>query len=280
MQRRRGSFRSTQGLTLHTLTWAPDEDVDARGVVVIAHGLGEHSDRYMPLAKSLTDRGLRVHAVDLPGHGRSAGRRGEVSSFEALVSDLHSFVDEVRGSAAGLHCGLIGHSMGGALAAAVAARYPGAVDALVLSAPYLRHGRPVSELQKRALRLLARVSPRLGVDRVETEALSRLPHEVEAYRSDPLVYHGRVNARTAVQLFEGFRTLEDASLITAPLLIIHGSDDRIAHPSASRELADSTSSRDVTLEIVSGGYHELLNDVDGERMRQRVSEWLEARLVD
>lgn len=277
VRRRSGSFRGRSGHTLHTLSWNPDER--PRGLVVLAHGYAEHAGRYEGLAAELAGRGMAVRALDFAGHGKSAGPRGDVEDLDGLVEDLGAFVSEARGLEPELRCGLMGHSMGGAVAALLMCRRPQLVDALVLSAPYLRHAEPVSQGRLRLVRRLARVLPRLGVERLDPRRLSRLPSEVEAYRTDPLVFHGKVNARTVLELFEGAKAIECAPKLEVPLLVLHGNEDCIADPSASGDLSRRAGSRDVTFELLGGGYHELLNDLEQERIRERIAEWLEARLL-
>jgi alpha-beta hydrolase superfamily lysophospholipase len=274
---RSDSFLSGRGDTLHTLAWSPAGD--PRGLVVLSHGYGEHAGRYQELAAALVGCGFAVRAIDHAGHGRSAGRRGHVESFEGLVSDLGAFVKSVRGERPELSCGLFGHSVGGAVAAALCAREPFAVDALALSAPYLGHADQVPDWRLRLVRLLDRVVPNLGVDKIDPALLSRLPAEVAAYRSDPLVFHGKVSAHTVLELFSGFETVARAKLITVPLLVIQGSEDRIADPAASRTLTERVSSTDVTFELVDGGFHEVLNDLGRERVLERILDWLQPRLT-
>ncbi|MEX2540405.1 MAG: lysophospholipase [Trueperaceae bacterium] len=275
---RSSTLRGGDGLTLHTLAWLPE--AEPVGLVVIAHGYAEHSARYERLADALSRNGFAVHAIDFAGHGRSAGRRGFVSSFQGLVADLAAFVHRVRAEHPHLRCGLFGHSAGGAVAAALCAKEPDIVDALLLSSPYLGHGEPVGEARLRLVRLLAGVFPRLGVGRVDASRLSRLPAQVQAYLSDPLVFRRKTSAHTVIQLFSGFDVVERAASITVPLLVIHGNEDRIADPGASRLLSQRVSSTDVTFELVAGGYHELLNDLGRERIVERVVDWFQPRLSD
>lgn len=275
--RRSGSIRGRGGLTLHTLSWIPD--ANPRGMVVLAHGYGEHAGRYGHLALALVEQDIAVHAVDFAAHGRSAGHRGDVNSFEGWVGDLGNFVREMRSQSPELKCGLFAHSFGGSVATALCSRDQDVVDALVLSAPYLAHGEGVSAWRLRLVRLLARSFPNLGLDRVDPNKISRLPAQVEAYRNDPLVFHGKVTARTVTQLFAGFGALNDANRISVPLLILHGSDDRIADPTASGALSRLVSSVDVTFELVADGYHELLNDLGRERVLARVVDWFRPRLT-
>ena len=276
-RRRSGSFKGADGTTLHTLAWNPEGA--SRALVVIAHGFGEHAGRYDELAGELTARGMAVRALDFAGHGKSGGRKGEVGDLGLLVDDLGSFIEAARRDQPRLRCGLVGHSVGGAVAALLLEHQQELVDALVLSAPYLRHGEPVPAGQLRLVRALARIFPRLGVDRVDASKLSRLPTEVEAYRSDPLVFHGKASARTVLELFRGSEAIERAEQLQVPLLLLHGSEDRIADPAASGEFSRRVGSTDVTFELVAGGMHELLNDLEQERIRERIGDWLEARLL-
>lgn len=277
MTRRSGSFRSSEGLTLHTLSWEPV--VTPRAQVVLSHGYAEHAGRYDVLAEALTKRDMAVYALDFPGHGRSAGRRGWVNSFAGQVTDLGAYVSALRADEPHLRCGLFGHSVGGAVAASLCAREPEIVDALALSAPYLRHGKPVTRWQLMGMGVLAKILPRLGVAGIDPDELSRIPAEVEAYRNDPLVFHGKTPAHVVHELFNGFDTIAAAHRITAPLLVIHGSEDRIADPSGSRELSDRVSSTDVEYELLPGGFHEALNDLEQGGIVEHVSEWLAARLI-
>jgi acylglycerol lipase len=272
-----GSATSAQGSPPHTLSWQPEGE--ARALVVLAHGYAEHAGRYDRLAVALAEQGLAVHALDFAGHGRSAGRRGHVRSFAGLVDDLAGFLHSLREAHPRLRCGLFGHSLGGAVSAALCAAEPEVVDALVLSSPYLRHGEQVSPVRLRLAGLLARAFPYVGLERIDVNRLSRLPAQVRAYVDDPLVFHGKAPAHTAMQLFAGFATLERADRITVPLLVLHGNEDRIADPRGSRELADKVSSPDVTYELVGGGYHELLNDLGRERIVERVVDWFLPRLA-
>ncbi|HEX7004193.1 MAG TPA: alpha/beta hydrolase [Trueperaceae bacterium] len=277
-RRRSGSFKGTGGTTLHTLSWNPEGA--PRALVVVAHGYGEHAGRYDELAIELSGRGMAVRALDFAGHGKSGGRKGEVGDLGLLVDDLGSYVESVRKELPELRCGLVGHSVGGAVSALLLERRPRLTDALVLSAPYLRHGEPVSPGRLRIVRALARYFPRLGVDRVDASKLSRLPTEIEAYRNDPLVFHGKASAGTVLELFRGSAAIEHAARLEVPLLLLHGSEDRIADPAASGELARRAGSTDVTFELVAGGMHELLNDLEQERIRERIGDWLEARLLE
>lgn len=271
-----GRTTTGDGLALSTYRWNPPGDAPAgRPTVLLAHGYAEHARRYAPLAGTLTRAGYPVVAVDHRGHGASEGPRADVAAFERYVDDFATFAREAR-PGAGRQVAL-GHSMGGAIAALYAARRPDGLDALVLSSPYLRNAVAVPSWLEGVARMLARLAPTAPVRRLDAGALSRLPKEVEAYRSDPLVHSGPVKARMARELLDGGRAaLAAASAIEVPVRIVHGGADRIADPAGAREMAERLGDR-AEATIYDGGYHELLNDRDRERVAADLVAWLERR---
>ena len=271
MEPERSIWTAPDGTELGQGIWRPDGTPRAR--LALIHGYAEHGGRYGRFGGAAVRRGFAVHALDLRGHGRSPGRRGDLGSVERTVGDVAAYVKQLPETAF-----LFGHSAGGAAAACAAAGFPD-LPGLVLSAPYLRNAEPVPAWLRGVARLLATVAPRMPVRSLDTEALSRIPDEVSAYRNDPLVYTGPVRAKTGTLLLDmGERALEAAPRIAAPVLVMHGGDDRVADPEASRELAQRIGRDDVRVEIVAGGYHELLNDLERDRVTSSMLDWLEERL--
>lgn len=271
-----GRSTAADGVALATYRWDPPADAPSgRPVVLLAHGYAEHAGRYAPLAGALTRAGYPVVAVDHRGHGGSEGPRADVPAFERYVDDFATFARDAR-PGTGPHVAL-GHSMGGAIAALYAARRPDGLDALVLSSPYLRNAVPVPPWLEGVARILARLVPSAPVRRLDIGALSRLPEEVEAYRVDPLVHSGPVKARMARELLDGGRAaLAAASTIEVPVRIVHGGADRIADPAGAREMAERLGDR-AEATVYGGGFHELLNDRDRERVAADLLAWLERR---
>lgn len=271
-----GGTTTSDGVALATYRWDPPAGAPAgRPTVLLAHGYAEHARRYAPLARALTRAGYPLLAVDHRGHGASEGPRADVAAFERYVDDFASFAEEAQPEPG--RRVVFGHSMGGAIAALYAARRPDGLDALVLSSPYLRNAVPVPPWLERVARVLARVAPTAPVRRLDADALSRLPEEVEAYRADPLIHSGPAKARMAREMLDGGRAaLEAASAIRAPARILHGGADRIADPAGAREIAGRIGDRAETT-IYDGGFHELLNDADRERVIADVVAWLERR---
>lgn len=263
-------WRAPDGEALFARSWRPDGS--PRAHVAIAQGYAEHSGRYADFAAALCLRGFAVHAFDWRGHGRSPGVAGDIASSKRVVEDVSAFVEGLPEPRF-----LFGHSAGGAAAALAAPRLAD-VAGVVLSSPYLVNAVAVPDVVLRIGRVAARLFPLLPVKSLDTEALSRDPEEIRAYRDDPHVYTGRVRARTGTVLLEmGASALERAGDIRTPVLVLHGAADRIADPEGSRRLFERLASSDKRLEIYPDGFHELLHDVEAERVTQDVARWLERR---
>ncbi len=260
-------------------TWEWKSAGPARAHVLIVHGYGEHGGRYAEFATALTEVGFHVYAFDHAGHGQSPGKRGYVDSFEALVKELAAQIDGMVAEAGGKPCFLFAHSMGGLIATRYLTRGCGGLRGAVISSPLLAVPEGVSPVLLRLAGFLGRWLPWLPVDRLDSASLSQLPEAVAAYDADPLVYHGPIRARTGAQLTAAIgETTARFSAITLPLLVLHGTDDRLAPISGSQQLVAEAGSEDVTSFFQEGGFHELLNDVEGERVVKRVVTWLEERV--
>jgi acylglycerol lipase len=272
---------SRDGLALPTRAWLPEDPAAERAAVVLVHGLGEHIGRYDALATRLATEGYAVHGYDQRGHGAAEGPRAQVDRFEQLVEDLSDVVARVRAAHPDRPLVLFGHSMGGVVALRAAQTGVVEPDALLLSSPALRVGGDVPGWLQAVLARVAGTFPDLPTKPVDVGALSRDPAVVDAYRSDPAVHHGPVKARMATELVRaGAAALADAGAGPggAPVLIVHGREDRIADPGASVELHRAMAGRGVRLELYDDGPHELFNDPLRERVLGDVLGWLEGRL--
>jgi alpha-beta hydrolase superfamily lysophospholipase len=244
-------------------------------VVVLAHGLSEHSGRYEHVAARMVEEGFALHALDHRGHGRSDGTRSLVELKKA-VADLDRLVDtaaELR-----LPLFLLGHSMGGLIAAEYAIRHQRKLTGLALSAPLaaLEAASPVTRL---AARVLSAVAPRLGVIEIDSAQISRDPEIVRAYDSDPLVYRGRLPARTVSELASAISSLpQRAAAITVPVLIMYGTGDQLAPPAGSLMLAAAVSSRDKTLKVYDGLFHEIFNERERDQVLDDLIAWCSAHV--
>ncbi len=275
MQEITGEFKSFDHLKLFERTWLPDEP--ATGTVVAVHGYSEHSGRHLDLARRLAGVGYAVRLFDLRGHGFSEGPRAFVRSFGDYLRDLQQFVERIQNEAPGAPLFLFGHSMGGLIAAQWALEHQSKLRGLILSAAALKVNDHMHPFLQRISGLVAAVAPRLPSIHLDETAISRRPEAVQAYRDDPLVYHGGMPARTGAELLRSTRQIARRfPELTLPLLIMHGSEDRLTDPEGSRRLYEMSRSTDKTLRLYPGLYHELSQEPEREQVMTDLVEWLQA----
>lgn len=271
------TFTASDGDNLAVQHWALPEELPLRGVVLLVHGLGEHAGRYERVAQRLNQWGFDVRGYDHFGHGESGGERGALTSDERLVDDLGEMVEAARTRTPdGLPLVLLGHSMGGLVAAKYVARHPSTVDALVLSSPAL--GTRIRGVQKLLLRTLPRIAPDLRVGNgLDTRWLSHDPEVERRYRADPLV-HDRISARLARFIAQGGpEVIAQAPAWKVPTLLMYAGDDRLVDPAGSRAFAAAAPSGVVTTRCFDGLFHEIFNEPDPQPVFDTLQGWLGAR---
>lgn len=280
------TVRTADGLDLALYRWPLTARSGSlpRATVALAHGLAEHAGRYESLAVRLDTAGIELVAVDLRGHGRSPGPRTWVKSIDDYLLDFEALL----GAAArpGTPLFPMGHSMGGTIAALYAverlARFTqrhGPVAGLILSSPALAPGRDVPRWMIAASRFMSRAWPHYPAMKIEPALLARDPAVVDANRNDPLVYHGSIPARTGAEILAAMTRIAGArETLRLPVLVFHGSDDKLTEPEGSREFARHVGSADCTLAIYEGSYHETMNDLDRSRVIDALIDWIAARL--
>ena len=256
--------------------WLPV--TEARGVVVLVHGFGEHSARYGHVGGRLATAGFAVYAADHRGHGRTEGRRANVERMALIVDDLGAFVRFAAARHPGLPVFMVGHSLGGLIALQYATGPDAALDGLVLSGPLVLVTVGSSVL-KRLAGVLSAAFPDLGVTGLDVDAISRDPEVLRAYQADPLVHHGKIPARTGAEILLTAEALPDRlPALRMPLLLLHGTEDRICVPAGSTMVHDTVSSPDKTLRRYNGLYHEIFNEPEQDEVLGDLVTWLEAHL--
>lgn len=277
----RATLRARDGTGLPLYAWhAPT--AAPRAAIALVHGLAEHAGRYAALAARLNAAGIDVYAIDLRGHGRADGRRAWVTRFDDYLDDTQALVDyaaaQCRARKTPLF--LMGHSMGGAIAALYAIeRAPGsgvAFAGLLLSSAALAPGRDVPHWMIAASRVMSAVWPRFPAMKIDAALLARDAAVVEANRADPLVHHGAIPARTGAELLEAMKRIEAGrAQLRMPVLIWHGTEDKLTEPEGSRAFGAHVGSPDRTLTLYEGSYHETLNDLDRERVIGAMMDWID-----
>jgi len=271
-------------LLLAHATWRPAPGVQPRAVVYLVHGYAEHSGRYAHVGSALAAAGFVVRALDLAGHGASEGDRGYVARVDAVCADIVQLASEVFAAEdAGLPRFILGHSMGGLLSLRVASGdYGGGAWAgAVLSAPLLQADPKTDTWLNRLLaRHLSAVWPQLPAAPLDVAGLCTDAAVVAAYRRDPLCYHGMIKVRTGAELLQAMAAARAAvPRLRTPVLVLHGTADRVCLPEGSRQLAADARSagRDVSLREYTGLFHELFNE-PGSTCLDDAIRWMLARL--
>ncbi|MGH3889696.1 MAG: lysophospholipase [Pseudonocardiaceae bacterium] len=265
------------GRSAYWQAWLPP--TQARAVVVIVHGLHEHSARYAHVGARLSGAGFAVYAADHRGHGRSDGRRANLERMALIVADLDLFVRFAAEHHTDLPVFMVGHSLGGLIALQYATEPATPLDGLVLSGP-LVEVTVGSALLKRLAGVLSALVPDLGVTALGAQGkISRDPEVVRCYREDPLVYLGKVKARTGAEILSTTLSLPARlSRLSVPLLILHGTDDLICAPAGSTMVHDRVSSPDKTVRRYQDLYHEVFNEPERDEVLTDLVHWLEQHL--
>lgn len=269
-------LRAADGTRLHAHVWtATGSAARPRATVLLVHGLGEHAGRYQHVAAWLTARGYAVVGYDHRGHGASEGPRGALREPQDLVSDLAAVVDVLRAHGVAPLV-LLGHSMGGLVAARFVAQAVRPVEALVLSSPALDPG--LSAVQQALLAVSHALAPNVAVPNgLDVQAICRDPAVVEAYRRDPLV-HDRVTPRLVRFIVEAGRYVQArAAAWSVPTLLMWAGQDRLVAPAGSARFAEAAPPQVVQSHCFAHMYHEILNEPDREQVLRVLEPWLAER---
>jgi alpha-beta hydrolase superfamily lysophospholipase len=227
-------------------------------VVLLAHGYGEHAGRYEHVAAALVAGGAALYAPDHTGHGRSGGERALVDDVEVLVADLDHVAGAARAAHPGLPVVLIGHSMGGLVAARYAQQHGEGLAGLVLSGPAVG--------ENPDLMALAGLDPIPEVP-IDPAALSRDPAVGEAYAADELVYHGGFARESLLGLGAAVAAIaEGPSLGALPTLWIHGEEDPIVPLVHTRAAMDHLGGSALTQKVYPGARHEIFNETNQDEV--------------
>jgi acylglycerol lipase len=271
------------GLQLPLYRWPAVGGLKAR--IALLHGLAEHAGRYAALAQRLNAAGVELLAVDLRGHGRAPGKRVWINRFDDYLLDAEALLGVAAqhdGTRRDVPLFLMGHSMGGAIAALYAverlASGGHALAGLILSSPALAPGRDVPQWMLKMSQVISRIWPGFPAMKIDAALLSRNAEIVEANRNDPLVHHGSIPARTGAEILLAMARIEgDRADLRLPLLVYHGTADKLTEPDGSRAFGKHAGSPDKTLTLYDASYHETMNDLDRDRVIGALIAWVLAR---
>jgi acylglycerol lipase len=279
MRHQEGFFKGVRDANTYYQRWLPEDP--ARAVLLIVHGLAEHSGRYMNLVDHFVPLGYAVYGIDHLGHGKSEGERVYVERFQDFTDELKIYFDMIRVWQPEKPIFLVGHSMGGLITSVYLLDHQDELAGAILSGPSVKVPENISQAIILVGKVFSALMPRFGLIQLEAEGVSRDPGVVEAYVNDPLVYTGKTTARLAAELLKAMqRVTAEAAMITLPILIVQGGADKLVDPEGARLLYDSARSPDKTLKVYEGLYHEVFNEPEHELVLKDVEGWLEAHLFD
>lgn len=277
MEHKEGRFSGHKKFSIYYQCWLPAREPEA--VLLVVHGMYEHSGRYTNLVNYFVPKGYAVYSLDHRGHGRSEGLRGYVERFSDYLDDLRTFFNMVRSEHGDTKTFLIGYSMGGTIATAYTVHHQHELAGLMLSGAGLKVGSSWSSVLVAIGRMLSPMLPKMGVIALVPSTISQDKDVVDAVLDDPLCYQGKIRARLGTELVKTIQKLpQQMTWLHLPILIMHGTADRICDPEGSQMLYELASSKDKTLKLYEGFYHEIFNEPEHEQVFADMEAWLAARI--
>ena len=268
------NFPSSDGLNLFSRAWI-SRNHKVKGLVYLVHGLGEHTGRYAHVAETLNDSGYHLIGFDLRGHGLSEGPRGHTPEYDFLLDDIDSFIASSQQKFDfNLSKFLYGHSLGGNLVLNYGLQHRQNFSGIIVTSPLLKTAFDPPKAKLFVAKFLSQIMPKLTLrSGLETQAISRDQAIVDAYVNDPYV-HDKLSTKLGHDMLErGIYALEHATEWQQPLLLMHGTTDRLSSAPASQEFS-KTAGENVDLVLWEENYHELHNDLEKEKVLQTMVEWL------
>ena len=270
-----GTFKGVRNANMYYQAWLPDGDVKA--VIFLVHGLGEYCGRYTNYVNYFVPLGYAIYGLDHFGHGKCEGEREVVQSFADYTEPLTTYYQMVKGWQPGKPVFILGHSMGGLISCYYLLDHQADFKGAILSAPAIKVGESITPLTISMGKILSVIAPKAGVLALDATGISRDPEVVKAYVNDPLVFHGKTPARLAAEMLKAMqRVTAEVDKITLPFIVIQGSADKLVDPGGAQLLYDKAGSKDKTLKVYQGFYHEVHNEPEREVMFKDLETWLAA----
>lgn len=272
-------MKTHDGLKLHTTSWTT---LQAKADILLAHGFFEHCERYSAEARFLNEAGYSVYSYDQRTHGRSEGkRRSFVKVFNNYSKDYKHFYKQLNLGKERPYF-LFAHSMGGLVQLTHLLNNPisdSNFRGALFSAPLIMPDKDTAPFLQKISGLIGTLLPTLKVVKIDSSAISRDPQEIQKYNQDPLVYSDKMYASSAYQLIKQMKHIRpQLSKISCPLLIMHGTDDKLAEIEGSRFLYAEASSEDKELKEFQDFKHEITRDIGKEKVLGYLKNWMDERI--
>ena len=257
--------------------WFSSANPEIAGLVLV-HGQGDHSGRYMHIAKAMNQAGISVFGYDQRGHGKSGYQRGHIPNYDQLIADLDQFIGQAHNRLQGKPLFLYGQSMGGNVVLNYALRNPRKISAVAASSPWIKLAFEPSPIKVALARAIDRIAPSLSMKSgLEIQALSRSPEVCEKYQNDPL-NHDRISTRMYNDVYRaGLNLLDKASDFQIPTYVYHGTADRLTSHDASKEFAQRGNEK-ITFRSWDGLFHETHNEPEGEIVIKTLVDWFLSKI--
>lgn len=279
MKHEEGFLNKNRENQIYHQCWLPEDNIKA--VLLAVHGLAEHCGRYMNLVNHFVPLGYAVYGFDLPGHGKSYGKRVYVNRFEDYTQTLAIFLDNVRTLHREVPLFLVGHSMGSLVSAVfLTQRQEDFAGAVLSGSGVVKVPDNISSATILAGKVFSVLMPKLGLIGLDVNSVSRDPSVVRAYVEDPFVHTGKTTARLAAEILRTMQNIPgQANRITLPILLLQGGADKLVDPAGAQMLFERVGSSDKTLKIYEGLYHEIFNEPERDQVLGDMETWLESHLA-
>ena len=254
--------------------WQPKT---VKAVVIIIHGMGEHSGRYQQVAKKLTDNNFGVIAFDQFGHGKTSGKKGHNPGFDTILESITKLINKATTVFENVPMFLYGHSMGGNAVINYTLRKNNNLSGIIATSPMLKLAFDPPAWKLKVGQIMQKIIPSFTLsNELDSNDISRDKTEVQNYIDDPLV-HNKISANFSLSFIDaGQWAIENANLLKTPMLLLHGTADKIIDYKGTEAFAKS--SKKTNLKLYKGAYHELQHDLCKEEMLQDVVNWLNKQL--
>ena len=263
------------GIRLSEQCWLPPTP---KAAVILVHGYAEHVGRYAHVARMLAAQSYAVYGYDQRSHGRSGGQNTFIHSFDALVEDLADYVGRIQVRIGDLPLFILGHSMGGLVTCLYLTQQPLNLTGAILSGPYVTMMDRVHPVLTQLAGVVGTVAPKLPTIQVRYQYITHDADILAQHKADPFIYRGKMPARTGSEIVRGLKKIRGCmETIQTRLFIVHGGDDRIAPIAGSHELMARVGSKDKTLSVYDGLYHEVLHEIKRDQVTQDIIAWMDKR---
>jgi len=269
-----GSFKCIKDSEIYYQYWLPDNTKKA--VILLIHGMAEHSGRYMNLVNHMIPKGYAIYGFDHIGCGKSSGKRSYIDQFKDFTDIIDVYYNMIKKWEPDLPIIILGHSMGGLITSNYLLDHQKNFQGAVLSGPPVKVPENLSYFSIIAGNIVSGIYPSIGLMKINPNDICSDKNVVQAYIDDPLVYKGGISARLLSELIKAMKRISNNShQISLPLFIVHGGADKLAEPLGSQLLYEKAASTNKGIKIYDGLYHEVMNEPEHKQVLNDIESKIE-----